>query len=245
MRRDELEHLIRASCQIVGQDQVLVVGSQSVLGTYSEYELPEESTFSEEADVIPLYDDAEGSAADQIDGAIGEMSRFHQTHGIYAQGVSRRTALLSTGWEGRLVPIRNENTRYFTGWCLDVHDLCASKLLANRDKDRDFVRALIVEDLVLVETIRERVAATETDEAKKAIALTWLSDFAVEQPNYRAPDVTVDIEGWPEHPAAVFAAQDAAAARETARAKAWGNAGLHRSSGPGHDGPGHSPTVGF
>lgn len=34
MRRDQLEHAIRAACQIIQQSEVIVVGSQAILGTY-------------------------------------------------------------------------------------------------------------------------------------------------------------------------------------------------------------------
>ena len=120
MRRADPEHIIAAACTVAQQDQVLVIGSQSILATYSEYELPAESTYSEEADLFPLFDDREGTRSTLIDGSIGEMSQFHQQFGYYAQGVDRRTATLPEGWAERLVPIRNENTRYFTGWCLDI-----------------------------------------------------------------------------------------------------------------------------
>jgi hypothetical protein len=38
MRRDQLEHAIRTACQIIGRPEVIVVGSQSILGTFSEYQ---------------------------------------------------------------------------------------------------------------------------------------------------------------------------------------------------------------
>lgn len=224
---------------------MLVVGSQSVLGTYGEFELPEEATYSEEADVFPLFDDTDATLSTQIDGVMGEMSKFHETHGFYAQGVDRRTALLSAGWERRLVPIRNENTRYNTGWCLDVHDMCAAKLLANREKDRTFVRALIEEDLVLASTIRERVEATEVDPARKEIALVWLDGFPAEQPKYHAPDLPEVPSDWPNHPADVFAERDAEEARARANEKAFGGAWPHAQQGRGQTGPGPSPTVRF
>ena len=46
------------------------------------------------------------------------------------------------GWDERLVPLVDRSTGT-TGWCLDVHDLCVAKLLAGRQKDRDFVAAII------------------------------------------------------------------------------------------------------
>ena len=34
MRRDQLEHAICAACQIIGRPEVIVVGSQAILGTF-------------------------------------------------------------------------------------------------------------------------------------------------------------------------------------------------------------------
>ncbi len=54
----------------------------------------------------------------------------------------------------------------FTGWCLDKEDLCAAKLVALREKDRNFVDAdLIASRLHTIP--REHVVAGES-------ALTWL-----------------------------------------------------------------------
>jgi aconitase B len=44
MRRDQLEHAIRTACQIIGRPEVIVVGSQSILGTFREDELPADAT---------------------------------------------------------------------------------------------------------------------------------------------------------------------------------------------------------
>ena len=57
-------------------------------------------------------------------------------------GVGPETAVLPAGWEGRLVMVSNANTRFVRGWCLEVHDLAISKLVAGREKDLDFVGAL-------------------------------------------------------------------------------------------------------
>jgi hypothetical protein len=52
MRRDQLEHAIRTACQIIGQPAVIVVGSQSILGTFRQDELPTEATMSIEIDIL-------------------------------------------------------------------------------------------------------------------------------------------------------------------------------------------------
>ena len=41
MRRDELAHLLRAAATIAGDGHILVIGSQAILGSHSEEELPE------------------------------------------------------------------------------------------------------------------------------------------------------------------------------------------------------------
>jgi hypothetical protein len=45
-----------------------------------------------------------------------------------------------------------------TGWCVEAHDLAASKLVAFRDKDRDFVLVLIAEELVKPRRLLLRVS---------------------------------------------------------------------------------------
>ena len=87
------------------------------------------------------------------------MSAFHQTFGYYAHGVDETTATLPPGWQQRLVPIRNENTGGATGWCLEVHDLAASKLVAGREKDLEFVQVMLRERMLNLETLTERAAS--------------------------------------------------------------------------------------
>lgn len=50
MRREQLEHAIRAACQIIDASEVIVIGSQAILGTYREDELPVAATMSAEVD---------------------------------------------------------------------------------------------------------------------------------------------------------------------------------------------------
>ena len=48
MRRDQLEHAIRTACQIIERPEVIVVGSQAILGSFREDELPADATMSVE-----------------------------------------------------------------------------------------------------------------------------------------------------------------------------------------------------
>lgn len=183
MRRDQLEHAIRTACQIIGQPAVIIVGSQAILGTYSETELPEAATMSIEVDVLPIAATNEETArlADVIEGVAGEWSPFEQQHGFSIDGVDLTTATLPAGWRDRLVRVQNANTAapsgrpQFTGWCLDKEDLCVAKLCAYREKDLNFVAALIAAHLVDTDLIAARLPTVPSSHAGAAgRALTWL-----------------------------------------------------------------------
>lgn len=162
MRRADLEHTIRAPTEIIAQDSIIVIGSQAILGTYTEDELPAQATQSVEVDMAPLSDDAAATLATELDGAIGEWSMFHETHGYYVQGVGRDTAVLPDGWEERLVAVSGPNTNGRTGLCLDAHDLCLAKLVAHREKDLVFVGALIEAGLIDPAVLADRVENMRT-----------------------------------------------------------------------------------
>ncbi|MDQ1306885.1 MAG: hypothetical protein QG671_2717 [Actinomycetota bacterium] len=190
MRRDQLEHAIRTACQIIGTSEVIVVGSQSILGTFREDELPTDATMSIEVDILPIADDNQETArlADLIEGVAGEMSPFEQLHGFSIDGVDLETSALPDGWRTRLVKVQNANTAApsgtpeFTGWCLDKEDLCVAKLCAHREKDRAFVAALLRTHLVDPETIRVRLHTVEPRHRPAADRATeWLHGWGVPQ----------------------------------------------------------------
>ncbi len=159
MRRRDLEHLIRAAADIADDDELIVIGSQAILGQYPD--APPDLCVSTEADIYPKN---RPERSDLIDGSIGEGSPFHDAYGYYAQGVGEETATLPGGWKDRLIPVRNANTRGATGWCLEAHDLVLSKYVAAREKDDRFVRAALAAGLVWAETLSERLESLPIDE---------------------------------------------------------------------------------
>lgn len=156
MTRQQLEHIIRAAATIANDDDIVVIGSQSILGQFPS--APDELLVSVEADIYPRN---HPERAELIDGSIGELSPFHETYGYYGQGVGPETAVLPGGWEDRLVAVHNANTRGATGWCLDIHDLLISKLVAWREKDRRFVAAALNHGLANRATLLARLDLTE------------------------------------------------------------------------------------
>jgi hypothetical protein len=107
MTRRELEHAIRAACDVADYSEVWVFGSQSILGQFPD--APAVLRQSAEADIAPRN---HPERVDQIDGALGELSQSHRT----------------------------------------------SKLVAFREKDREFVRVLLAEQMIDSATLLARIA---------------------------------------------------------------------------------------
>lgn len=169
MTREELEHAIRAACDIAQDSEVYVFGSQAVLGQFPD--APASVRMSQEADICPRNI---SERVDAIDANLGEDSPFHRAHGFYVHGVSIETATLPRGWQIRTVQVRNPNTRDHTGWCVEAHDLAASKLAAFRDKDRDFVRNLLLEDLVTPRKLVARLRLLPLPDNERERLVRWV-----------------------------------------------------------------------
>ena len=152
MKRNDLEHIIRAAGSITNCHDIIIIGSQSILGRFPTP--PLELTVSQEADIFPA---TSAVTADLIDGTIGERSPFHETFGYYAHGVGEETAILPKGWRDRLIPIVNENTMGFCGLCLDPVDCAVSKLAAGRPRDLDFVNTLLSYHMVSPHELRSSI----------------------------------------------------------------------------------------
>jgi hypothetical protein len=173
VKRSELAHILRAACSIVEEPRILVIGSQSILGSFREDELPSEATRSIEADVA-FFDDPDEVKSDAVDGAIGEESAFHEAFGIYGQGVGISTATLPTGWQDRLVAFDDPGARPSEALCLDPHDLVVSKLVAGREKDYAFARALLAAGLVDADVLRSRAELLPGIQAIRRRVVDWL-----------------------------------------------------------------------
>jgi len=152
VKREEFEHVIRAAYAIVNEE-IVVIGSQAVLAQHPD--APEALLMSSEVDLFPRKNP---DRSEEIDGAIGDGSRFHQTYAYYAHGVGPETVVGPAGWEGRLVPLEVQiaphKDRTVTAWCLEVHDLILAKLAAGRPHDYEFVEEAIRAGLVDLDQLR-------------------------------------------------------------------------------------------
>ena len=165
MNREAFDHAIRAAGAILGENELLVIGSQALHASVPGA-VPPEAARSIEADIAALDDPGE-QKADLIDGTIGEVSMFHQTFGYYAQGVTQSTAILPRGWQHRLIRYETPNTNGVVAWCLEIHDLWISKAMASRRKDIEFCAALTAEGMVDTDTLVCRLDEVGDIEAKR------------------------------------------------------------------------------
>jgi hypothetical protein len=156
MRREHFNHLIAAAAQISGEQEIVVIGSQAILGAVDDP--PESMLLSMEADIYPRNDPAK---AGEIDASLGDGSPFHGTHGYYAHGVGPETAKAPRGWRDRLVrveiPPRVRQQTGVVALCLEPCDLVLAKCAAGRDRDWDFAREALEAGLVDLDELIGRI----------------------------------------------------------------------------------------
>jgi hypothetical protein len=157
VNREQLEHVIRAAAAITGDDEIVVVGSTSILGQFPD--APPEMLGSIEADVFPRNHPERFELLD----VIGEMSRFQETFGYYADPVQHDLPKLPTGWEDRLIPVPVGDSERVRGLCLKAHDLVLSKYVAGPEKDREFNRSAIRHGFVRGDTLLARLETMAID----------------------------------------------------------------------------------
>ncbi len=176
MTREQLEHAIRAACDVSKDTELWIFGSQAILGEFPN--APESLRASIEVDVQPKN---RPETVESVDGTLGELSMFHQTHGFYVHGISIKSAKLPDGWEKRTVPVSDPiSTHGKTGLCIEAYDLAASKLVASREKDKEFVRTLLIEKMIDVKILTKRISSLNVKEQLRERLLQWVKITADE-----------------------------------------------------------------
>jgi hypothetical protein len=165
MKRHELEHVLRASAAITNDNAFVVIGSQAVLLPFPD--APTELLLSNEVD---LYPSMHPERADLIDGAIGQLSMFHDTFGYHADGVGPETATMPDDWMtfAKLYCIGE-----LTVVSPDLHDLAVSKCVAGRDKDALWVAALLRHRMIDSNRLQERLRSLDPIKFPVEQYLAW------------------------------------------------------------------------
>jgi len=173
MKKQQVEHILRAAGEITGEKQFIIIGSQSLHGKCPD--LPDEIVRSYEVDLIAKSDPKRPEWLNHI----GQDSRFHETHGYYADPVDETTATLPKGWKGRLVNLPEGDTSGVLGLCLDPHDLAIAKYVARREKDIVFTRELARRGIVRKKQLLELLTKTPIDDEARERLKTYIeNDFS-------------------------------------------------------------------
>jgi hypothetical protein len=151
MKRSEFRTALRAAARVARQSEFIIIGSQAI-HAHCRWP-PAEVLLSQECD---LYPRTHPQVAHLLDIELGPNSAFARRHGFYVDVVTPELAALPEGWERRLKPFR---VGRITAFCLDIHDLLASKLAAGRLKDLELVGALLKLRLAKVFILRRRIAS--------------------------------------------------------------------------------------
>jgi len=158
MKKQQVDHALRAAGNITGEKQFVIIGSQSLHGKHPDV-----------ADQILTSFEVELIAANNSDrtrwlNVIGMDSPFHETYGYYVDPVDDKTAILPTGWKERLVTLPPGDTGGVKGLCLEPHDLAIAKYAAAREKDLIFTRELARRGITSEEGLLSLLAQTSVDE---------------------------------------------------------------------------------
>jgi len=94
MTRDQLEHAIRAACDVSNDTELWIFGSQALLG-----EFPDATEILRASIEVDIQPKNRPETVDAIDGALGELSMF-----------SIESAMLPDGWKQRTIPIQRPHS---------------------------------------------------------------------------------------------------------------------------------------
>lgn len=173
MKKQQVDHVLRAAGRITGEKQFIIVGSQALHGKHPD--VADSIIRSAEVDLLaPKRPDRTEWLV-----AIGVYSPFHEEFGYYADPVSTETATLPKGWKGRLVRLPPGDTAGVRGLCLDPHDLAISKYAAFREKDLVFTRELARRRLIVKGQLLTLLAQTNmSHDLRERIRARIDADFA-------------------------------------------------------------------
>jgi hypothetical protein len=161
MKKQQVDHVLRAAGRITGERQFIIIGSQSLHGKHPD--MADDIVRSAEVDLIVKRD---ASRTEWLN-VIGQDSKFHEEFGYYADPVDENTATLPKGWRARLVNLPAGDTGGVAGLCLDPHDLAIAKYAAGRGKDVVFTRELARRGIVSHDRLLALLDQTVVSEEKR------------------------------------------------------------------------------
>jgi hypothetical protein len=168
LRRDDIDHILRAAASITNHRRFVVIGTGAVIITARH--IPASMTVTPEID---LYADGISDPepmSDLIDITIGHGSMFHRTFHYHGDGVSPNTAIMPTDWRVRATEYTPSDGS-MTAVCPSADDIAIAELSAWRDKDRDWLRDAVQSGIVNLATVETLLRASLPATAPDAVEL--------------------------------------------------------------------------
>jgi hypothetical protein len=162
MTKSELELLLRQAGAIAHDKHFFLFGSQSLRAICPRY--PKDFPKTLEADLYPRHNP---EAWALLRSKMGRNSLFFKKHGFFLDCVDPALSTLPDGWTERLIPFRTPRTGGVTAWCLEPHDLFASKLSAWREKDQQFLKAMLKHKLIKPAIAMNRIEDLPISDGRK------------------------------------------------------------------------------
>jgi Nucleotidyltransferase of unknown function (DUF6036) len=154
MTKNQLEDLLRRAGELARDRDFFLIGSQAIRGVCAV--IPRDFPKTREAD---LYPQNHPQAWAVLRRKLGKGSSFHHRKGYFPDCADPALSTIPDGWLDRLIPFRTPHTGGITAWCLEPHDLFVAKLVAFREKDMLFLKAMLRHKLVKQSRLFERIAA--------------------------------------------------------------------------------------
>ncbi|MGE7154891.1 DUF6036 family nucleotidyltransferase [Methylorubrum rhodesianum] len=155
MRRDRLDHILRAAAGVTGHDTFVLVGSSVIVVRCRN--IPGDMLMTREADVyVPDTSETE-ALSDMIDANIGQGSAFHRQYGYYADGVSPGTSVMPSDWMDRVQHYRGTGCPGVTAIVPDIEDVALAKVVAWREKDQNWILSGVRSRLFSLERMASRI----------------------------------------------------------------------------------------
>lgn len=206
MTADEVFQALRDVARLLpSQQRFFVIGSQSI---HASFPNPPSGvlTMSPEVDIY-IGEQHEPEMEDKIfyfvHEHLGSESDYDVEHRYYVDAVKRGKVvpILPDGWRERAVyrrvdvPATEDMDAFAVDvFFLEIHDLIASKLAANRPKDRDFARAAFRQGLFEKDIVAERLALCRSVPALIDTPLDFLRSLSVEDDLETEQALAIEIE---------------------------------------------------
>lgn len=163
MRKQNLFELTTKVRKITGELPI-IVGSQAIFAITDVP--PEIVRKSVECDILLLKNLAK--MRPKLDEKLGIFSEHQQKTGFYADILGLATVVLPDGWEKRIVELKDENNK-IAAYCVEIHDVAVSKLMAGREKDFEFLQIAFQAEYLQIETFLERAQKIMRQSASAAL----------------------------------------------------------------------------